>query len=76
MSVSREVAIEELKLTRRWLDQWIEELENPTHDGEVVPQDQIPEHVSIGDMGTIPREQLKSELAMMAGKLEVLATTV
>lgn len=78
MSISRKMIVAELKLTHAHLGQWIDELENPGAagpGGQIIPAD-VSADASVIDMETIPREQLKAELAMMAGKLEVIATTV
>lgn len=78
MSISRKMAIEELKLTHKHLGQWIDELENPGAvgpGGNLVPVP-VPDDASVADMETVPREQLRAELAMMSAKLEAIATTV
>lgn len=81
MSISRETAIEELKLTRTLIDRWIEELEHPSYqadDGRIVRADpsKIQPHASVEDFPSIPRDQFKAELALASGKLEVIAATV
>lgn len=81
MSVSRDVVLDDLRLIKQHLDAWIDDIENPTYMNEhdqvmKVDKAAIPQHITIDDMQTVPRAQFKAELALLAAKLEAIATHV
>lgn len=80
MQVGREFMLAELKLTRDFLDEWIQDIEEPTQvhpDGGTskIYVDGVPVGLSISDLEGVPENQLRAELMAIAGKLEALATT-
>jgi len=81
MMISREYAISELDGVARSLKNWARELKAPmaiTEDGSVVPaygDEGPPEGLSVSELRCIASEQLKAELAALAGRLEALAVT-
>ncbi len=80
MQVSREFALEELKTLRNHLSSWITLLDKPTvidpegNEVEAFPGG-IPEGLSVIQIRGVPMEQMKAELAAIAGRLEVLVST-
>ena len=80
MHLSRELAIEELESCIKVLEKWIEEIKNPseiTSNDEIVfiYPDGVPPMLSIAEIPCIHIPQFRSELAVVAGKLEAIAST-
>lgn len=77
MKVSREFAIEQLKLVRKNLSDWIRDLEKPTTmvEGEevLIYEGGVPNGISVDSLEGIPAEQLAAELSANAGILLALA---
>jgi len=73
------LAIREMRSVQKELGSWIKELENPTVSTssgarEAYPGG-IPEGLSVGQVTGIPVEQFRAELAVLAAKLEAIAST-
>lgn len=78
MNVSREFLIENLKQVRKTTSDWIRDLEKPTavsSDGKTVTiyPDGVPTGLSVASVEGIPVEQLRAEMAAMAGILMAIA---
>lgn len=77
MQMSREVLLSELRSCRAVLDAWIKEVEAPAvlaPDGSERPlyPDGVPAGTSVEDLEGVPVAQLRAELALVAGKLDVI----
>jgi len=81
MNISREKMIAELKTIKSDLAGWIGELDKPTvfdGAGKSIPayaEGELHSGVSVGSLRGIPVDQLRSELLLMAAKLEALVST-
>lgn len=78
MNLSREYALKEMRAINEALGDWIKEIENPTmiDQGAEVPVFDggvVPPGLSMSDLG-LPVEQLRSELAALALRLEAMVS--